>query len=115
MSSQFEDGLKNPENWDFDHVETKGPVKAPRVVVSVAFRSKDYTTVSERARRLGKKTSEFIRDAALEKASGRGLFPQVYPTGNSGSLWFNSDFPTITRALTTAINQKSDEPVLTSA
>jgi hypothetical protein len=115
MSSQFEGGLQNPENGDFDHKETGAPAKSPRVVVSVAFQKQDFATVSERAGRVGKKTSEFIRDAALEKATGRGLPSEYYPTGNSGSIWIKSDLPPVTRAFTSVIHQKSDEPVLTSS
>jgi hypothetical protein len=61
--------LQNPETWE-DIDETVQPTTKPaRAVVSVAFARDDFETVVEAAKQRGMKTSEFIRQAALEKTS----------------------------------------------
>ena len=89
--------LEKAESWDFEQPEVREPVKASRVVVSVAFRRYDFVPVSECAERLGKKISEFIREAAIEKAKGRGAGTLVYGSGSTGTLWSTEHMPTITR------------------
>lgn len=59
------------EAWDFERAQKRPPVREPRAVVSVAFSRKDFERVSLAAQRLLMRTSEFIRAAALEKASGQ--------------------------------------------
>jgi hypothetical protein len=115
MNKNFEHELENPESWDYEHVETIEPVKSPRVVVSVAFRRHDFETVSDYAEHLGKKTSEFIREAALDKATGRTSKTPIYTSGNKGSLWSISDLPSNTRVSTSEIEWRTNEPVVTSS
>jgi len=113
MSKKNEHDLENQENWDYEHLETREPVKAPRVVVSVAFRRQDFEKVSEYAEHLGKKVSEFIREAALEKAVGRASVTfDVF--GGAGSLWFGNNFPNTTQVHTLAIERETRESVITS-
>jgi len=64
-----ERALQEPAAWDDDSAEILPPVKAPRAIVSVAFARPDFERVAEYARRHGMKTSEFIRAAALERAT----------------------------------------------
>jgi hypothetical protein len=64
--------LQDPRNWEDTDDEIRPPVKAPRAVVSVAFARDDFLRVTEQARRLGMKTSEFIRKAALDQVDPRG-------------------------------------------
>lgn len=114
MKKNFEHELENSEDWDYRQAEQREPVKSPRVVVSVAFRRSDFMTVSEYAERIGKKTSEFIREAALEKATGPISETLIHSFGNTGSLWSVSDLPSITRVYTMEIERRMDEPVVTS-
>ena len=88
--------LEKAESWDSGQPEVREPVKASRVVVSVAFRRNALVPVLECAERLGKKLSEFIREAAIEKATGRGTL--VYASGSTGTLWSFENMPTTTRA-----------------
>jgi hypothetical protein len=64
--------LENPDNWDFEGAEARPPVRVRRAVVSVAFPSEEFGLVSRAARACSKKLSEFIRDAAVEKAGEGG-------------------------------------------
>lgn len=114
MEKKPEKDLENPESWDYDNLETKEPVKSPRVVVSVAFPREDFITVSQCAERLGKKTSEFIREVALEKAKNRGVEITVYDYGSTGSLWFERNLPSSTRVNTLITEQEMFEPVVSS-
>jgi hypothetical protein len=61
--------LQDPESWEDEVEPIRPPVKSPRAVVSVAFSRDDFEDVARYARQHGMKTSEFIRQAALERAS----------------------------------------------
>ena len=61
--------LENADEWDFEQPERRPGVKSPPAVVSVAFSRDDFARVSESAERLKKRTSEFIREAAMEKVA----------------------------------------------
>jgi hypothetical protein len=114
MKKKTKNDLENPESWDYDEITIEEPVKSPRVVVSVAFPRESFITVSQYAERLGKKTSEFIREAALEKAKNRGLEIMVYDFGSTGSLWFERNLPSSTRVYTLIKEQEIHEPIITS-
>ena len=65
MDDQQLTTLEDQDKWDFEQAERRPGVKDTRSVVSVAFARSDYERVSRCAKRLNKRTSEFIRDAAL--------------------------------------------------
>lgn len=68
------------KKFDFNKAERFEPVsKNKRAIVSVAFDSEDFQRISKLAADHGKYTSEFIRDAVLEKAHTKVVFS-----------WFNS-------------------------
>ena len=100
MNENYRDDrdLQDPESWDYEHAEARAPVKSARVVVSVAFRRDDFEIVSKYAERLRKKTSEFIREAAIEKATSQNSITYVQGFGSLGSLWLSSNLPSSTRA-----------------
>jgi len=68
MSDKYDD-LLNPEAWDIESAEVLPATPKPRAVVSVAFSREDFNVVTNAAESLGVKTSEFIREAALDKAA----------------------------------------------
>ena len=113
MNKQNESELENQENWDYEHLETRTPVRTPRVVVSVAFRCEDFESVSKYAERSGKKVSEFIREAALEKATGRVSGTILHAFGSKGSIWLGNNLPNITQVYSTT-KQEIAEPVITA-
>ncbi|MBI2171753.1 MAG: hypothetical protein HYU30_07010 [Chloroflexi bacterium] len=105
MSKERDLELEKPDNWDFTQPEAREPVKASRVVVSVAFRRDDFALVSTYAERSGKKTSEFIREAAVEKAGGRGVGTLVYGSGSVGMSWWTEQMPAVTRTVGLPLEQ----------
>lgn len=58
--------LQDPESWDDRYDQILPPAESPHAVVAVAFPREDFARVAECARRHGMKTSEFIRQAALD-------------------------------------------------
>lgn len=68
LSKHELDELQSPDAWE-DSGEIVQPSSKPaRAVVSVALPREDYEAVVESAKRLGMKTSEFMRRAAVEMA-----------------------------------------------
>lgn len=92
MNEKLDRELENSESWDYERPEVRKPIKASRVVVSVAFQREDFARVSGYAEQLGKKVSEFIREAALEKATGQSGDFHIY-----GALWGSEPMSATTR------------------
>jgi len=93
--------LENADNWDFENAERHSGGKASRVVVSVAFHREDFSRVAERAERTGMKTSEYIREAALEKATHEEEMARVSSfSGSLGSSVFTPYPLSVTRVST---------------
>jgi len=87
-----EDELENEDQWDFDAAEVRPGVSKPRAVVSVAFTREDFGRVSECAALEKKRTSVFIREAALEKAS-RSI-PLMVTSSSSNPQWVETHLST---------------------
>jgi predicted DNA binding CopG/RHH family protein len=81
--------LENPENWDFEKVQSHPGVKKPRAVVSVAFSREDFEKVEEQAEKLGVNLSRFVREAALERASSLEVRPASYVDPNTFVTFVN--------------------------
>jgi len=113
MDKERDHELEKAETWDFEQPEVRKPVKASRVVVSVAFQRDDLARVSEYAERIGKRTSEFIREATIEKALGRGAGTLVFGSGSAGSLWWIEQMPTITLAFGSWVEHPEETPATT--
>ncbi|MDQ2652318.1 MAG: hypothetical protein M3Z20_04655 [Chloroflexota bacterium] len=69
MSKEELEELQDAGSWEEDGAIAQPRGKAPRAIVSVAFPREDFERVTAQAKLAGMKTSEFIRQAALEKAS----------------------------------------------
>ena len=67
MSNTHDSELEKLDSWDVKQPQVRPPVKPSRLVVSVSFLRKDFEQISKHAELIGKKTSQFIRDAAIEK------------------------------------------------
>ena len=93
--------LEAAENWDFENPEPGVPVKNRRTVVSVSFPSEAFRVVSTYAQSVRMKTSEFIREAAIDRASPQGAVSRiVWRGGTSGSVVFHSDPDSATNTVT---------------
>lgn len=90
--------LEDPESWDYESAEKHQGTKSVRVVVSVAFHREDFARVSEGAERVGKKTSEYIREAALEKTVHEDELARVASfSGSLGASVYTREPLTVTR------------------
>ncbi len=92
MSERTMDRPEEQDEWDLEHAEKRVPSRRARAIVSVAFPREDFEAVEIAAERLGKKLSEFIREAAVARA-----LPQETPravisfAGMSSGTFFSSD------------------------
>ena len=99
-------GLEDPENWDYEHAERRPGRKQARAVVSVAFAREDFERVSEGAQRLGQRTSEFIRVAALRRADSLTSRATLLSSSGSYGLVLFADKPApTTRVLATVVSR----------
>lgn len=69
MTMREATGPEDLQNWDLDNPVKSGPVKNRRTVVSVSFPSSALQVVAGAAGEAGVSTSQFIREAAIAKAS----------------------------------------------
>jgi len=91
--------LEGVETWDYQNAVRKPGVKTARVVVSVAFPRNDFERIAQHAEQVGKKTSEFIREAALEKAASQAGLAEFHPSGaGSGTFLISSQLPPVATA-----------------
>ena len=70
MNDDDSRALEDPDEWDFEGAECHTPARSGRAVVSVDFSSEDFAAVTEAAHQHGLRMSQFIREAAIEKAAG---------------------------------------------
>ncbi len=88
--------LRNPKTWDFERARIVKPATPARVVVSVAMNHADFDIIAKQAEIAGKKLSEYIRDAAVEKAGGKACGMAAIGTGSLGAMWASDHMPTYT-------------------
>ena len=80
--------LENPETWDMNKPIARKSKKPSRVVFSVAFHRDDFDRISKYAEQCGKRTSEFIREAAIEKSINEGeRTVYILGSGSLGAIW----------------------------
>ncbi len=77
LKAEEAENLESPEEWDYERAERISPQKKARAVVSVAFSREDLELIGDYAERLGQKTSAYIRQAAIEKASAHAQVNSV--------------------------------------
>jgi hypothetical protein len=103
--------LQAEDTWDFDSAETRPGKKSSRIVVSVAFPRQEFEEVTNAAKQLGVPTSQFIREAALERVANRsphGTVSTFSPT-SAGFIGFTIEPVSWTEA---APAQVEEDPVL---
>ncbi len=98
MKNKTKRDVENVETWDFSNPEVRKPNKMTRVVVSVSFHRDDFDVVSQHAELAGKRTSEFIRNATLEKTRQSDSVLYLFGTGGAATVWSTDPVPNITVA-----------------
>ena len=85
-----------------------------RAIVSVAFPRADFNRVTQQAAQANKKTSEFIREAALKAAAGNGAGVAFsLTTGSAATIMMSGNVPTTTYAPGTWLHSFDDRDMLT--
>ena len=98
MSDSELEELQNPDNWAFEHAEKGKRTRAPRAIVSVAFSREDFEKVGRCAEQLSMRTSEFIRDSAVARATRQiGLGSVSSFSSNATRAVFSDRVLSITR------------------
>lgn len=83
--------LGNLEEWDFERAELSKPAQSRRTVVSVSVSRDDFDQLSSYAERIGMRTSEFIRRAALAHLRKPARAAFIFSaSGSGGSMIFTS-------------------------
>ena len=78
MTDKELDELQHPDEWEWDDPQqVVVPPEHRRTVVSVSLRRDQSEIIAEAAERAGEKVSEFIRNAALERAKHRNQLHTV--------------------------------------
>lgn len=62
------DELENPDNWDWENAEEVVPTQEPGAVVARRFSGAEFDRLDKAAERSAMRLTDFIREAALEKA-----------------------------------------------
>ena len=115
MKNKRNSELENLENWDTDNIKVRQPKKPSRVVFSVAFQRDDFDRISRYAELCGKKTSEFIRDAAIENTLTQEKFVSyLFGSGSSGTIWSSGQMSPITIVPGLLIEHPEDISAITS-
>src|SRR2546430_1702203 len=60
--------LQDEDEWDFEAAETQQAPRNRRAIVSVGFRPDDFALVAAAARSKDQPVSQFIREAAVNRA-----------------------------------------------
>lgn len=105
------EAIQDREEWGDDDGEVREPVRNRRAVVSVAFSREDFEQVSAHAAKQGMKTSEFIREAALQQVGTQPA--KVIEVRISGA--FHTRYPRQTEHVTrSAVKLESKDSTYTS-
>ena len=86
MAERETTDLEDARSWDLDNPERSGPAKNRRTVVSVSLPSDVFQVVAAAAQESGLSTSQFIREAAVAKASPAHVEADVWWAGSSAPV-----------------------------
>lgn len=89
-------GLQSADSWDFDRAGKSGAPKSARAIVSVAFPREDFDRVAECAEGLRMRISEFIREAAVDRAESHRRLAELssFSSSTSRAVFSDKVFPT---------------------
>ena len=63
--------LQDEDEWDFESAERQRAPRGRRAIVSVGFKPADFALVTMAAEKRDQPISQFIREAAVDRARGR--------------------------------------------
>lgn len=69
-----DEDLQDPEEWDADTRVKRPGVKGRRAVVSVAFSRDDFERIVQASKRMGMKTSEYVRNGVLNQLNVKSTY-----------------------------------------
>ncbi len=78
------------DDWDLESAERRPAVKRGSVVVSVRLHSDDFDRIARKAEAAGIPTSTFLRNAALEKVTGKRESSAAYWNGGAAANFTTS-------------------------
>ena len=107
-----QESFQTPEHGQ--HTTDEQPSPGDRAIVSVAFPRADFNRVTEHAAQANKKTSEFIREAALNATSGHGSGVKFsVATGSAATIIMSSIVPSSSYALGSWSHTFDDQRMMT--
>ena len=89
MAEREARGPEDARNWDLDEPGKSGPVRNRRTVVSVSLPGDVFQAVAAAAEEAGLTTSQYIREAAVARASP--------PHVEADAWWAGSSAPVVSR------------------
>ena len=102
--------LGNVEEWDFDRAELRKPAHSRRTVVSVSVSRDDFDQLSAYAERIGMRTSEFIRRAALAHIRRPVRAAVIFSASGSGGSMIFTSTPVAKTDVWGQVNQELPQP-----
>lgn len=110
MTTKSDTDLGNAEEWDFERAELSKPTQSGRTVVSVSVSRDDFDQLSSYAERIGMRTSEFIRRAALAHVRRPARVAFVFSASGSGGSMIFTSAPVAKTAVWGQVNQELPQP-----
>lgn len=102
--------LENAEEWDFERAELSKPAPSRRTVVSVSVSRDDFDQLSTYAERIGLRTSEFIRRAALAHVRRPVRAAVIFSASASGGSMIFTSAPVAKTDVWGQVNQELPQP-----
>jgi hypothetical protein len=65
--------LQDESEWDFEAAERQRAPRGRRAIVSVGFKPADFALVTAAAEKRDQPVSQFIREAAIDRARGQNV------------------------------------------
>ena len=102
--------LGNADEWDFEGAELSKPAQSRRTVVSVSVSRDDFDQLSAYAERIGMRTSEFIRRAALAHVRRPSRVAFIFSASGSGGSMIFTSAPVAKTDVWGQVNQELPQP-----
>jgi len=98
------------DEWDFERAELSKPAQSRRTVVSVSISRDEFDRLSKYAERIGMRTSEFIRGAALAHVRKPSRVAVIFSAGGSGGSMIFTSAPVAKTDVWGQVKQEFPQP-----